>query len=220
MIANLEELSSFNRTFERYASLTGKSRPDALSHVAKTLSMSLYGLLKSKASAKGQITNERLAALRGGKGLKISDTVKKRFQLNSSVSSRMVIGKGGASGFALQRNMAEAEIKFRESHRMFTAASAMFKGPLKIKTTSRVGASVTGMASPISGQDGDSFVFDWGSSISKWAAVAATGLSKKTRQEVFSEAIKIAHDDMMKYIERKQNEIARSAARSVSRMLK
>ncbi len=208
------DIESFNRTFERYAGLTKKSRPEALSHAAKTLTMSLYRLLKAKASTKGAITQERLEALRNKKGLRISPAVGRKFQLRSSVSSRMVSGKSGESGVSLQRKLVEAELKFREGHRMFTAASTLFKGALESETLSRVGGAVTGKATPVAGgQNKDIFVFDWSGSVSKWAAAAATGLSKETRRQVFPEAIRLTRDDMMKYIERKQKEIAQSVSR-------
>jgi hypothetical protein len=67
-----EDLDLFGRTFERYAALSGKTRQEALAHTARNFKFFLFKRLGGAVAQKGQITQERLAAMKGGEGIKIS----------------------------------------------------------------------------------------------------------------------------------------------------
>ena len=181
--------------------------------------MSLYRRLKLKQKGKGEITAERLEQIES-KGLKISERAKllvgKRNQVSTSVSTRKESTSKGIGGFALQRLYVAQELRLREGHRSFTASSALFRGALEKETESKSGTSVVGQAKPVAGGiDSDSFQFNWGSGVGKWSAFAAIGLNKDTRHDAFDPALNDARLNMIQYIERKQQQAARSAASAI-----
>lgn len=229
MITVEDNISELGRTFDRYWKLTKMSRASALSHTAKSFGIILYRLLRDKTERKGQITSERLSALKSGYGLTISnrakDLVNKKWGVAAytagySSSQKSYIASFNSSSSArfgprgmVQRLLAEQELKLREGHRTFTASSALFKGDLTKQTSSVRGSAQVGLANPISGgSDSDSFVFEWGSAVSRWAGYAAVGLQKRNE---FSQAISATRQNMLSYIAGKQEEAGRAAARSL-----
>jgi hypothetical protein len=216
-----EDMASFSRTFERYWKLTSGSRMEALQHTAKNFAFILWTKLKQVSMPKGAITAERLAAMKSGEGIRISERARelvyKRYGVSQDVHSRKLLGKGG-SGIPVQALLVKQELKLRESHRMFTASAARFKGALQSKVFSYSKGKQVGVATPIpGGSEKDSFEFEWGAAVSKWSGVAAVGLNKDTRRIVFNPSLNDARKDMMAYLRRKQEEIGRRVAKTVLR---
>lgn len=227
-----EDLASFSRTFEQYWKLTSGSRMEALQHTAKNFAFLLWTRMKGAAIPKGTITRERIAAFKAGQGIKISNRARElvnkkwgveAFKAGFTKSQKAAIAANAAKftgskiglrkGFAYAL-MAQQELRLRESHRMFTASAARFKGALQAKVFSYSKGKQVGVATPIPGDaDKDSFEFEWGSQVAKWSGVAAVGLNKETRRTVFGPAMNDTRKDMLAYITRKQQEIGRRAAR-------
>ncbi len=219
MIYAKDNLDSLNTTFNEYWTMTKKSRPQALSKAARTFSFSLRRRLKERTAKMGAITSERLSVIKQ-KGIHISNRAYATLGVSTNASTSLRSGsKNGAKGiggFALQRLLVAKELQYREANRAFTEASSFFKGALDAETLAKAGASVVGSAKPIKGgTDEDSFQFNWGSQVSRWSAVAAVGLNKPTRRDVFDPALIDTRNDMRVYIERKQKENARAAARFI-----
>lgn len=205
-----ETVSRFAETFESYARLRNKTRDEVAAHVANSYSIFLYRSLKDKAEPKGSIEGKLLTHLRSGGGLRISAKAREMADKQNK--------DGSLGGFALQRVRATQEIKLRESRRMFTAGSSLFRGAKKtakgVRVFSKKGNTITGgLVVKSDGPEGTQAVFDWNSQIGKWAAVAAVGLKKDSRSSALNEALRLAHADMRVYIERKIKENGRKAAR-------
>lgn len=213
-------LEDFGATFERYWKLTNKSRGEALAHTGKNFTFFLFRRLKAEASPKGAITNERLSAIRAGDGLKISDRAKdlayKRLGVSQSVTGKRLQQNKGKGKKNVWNEVVAQELRLRESHRMFTASSARFKGKSfgKTRTFSQLNGKPLGAAKG----DEDSFVFDWGTQVGRWSGMAAAGLTSASRRQVLDPALRETEADMLKYITRKQTEAARNAARIMRRV--
>jgi hypothetical protein len=122
--------------------------------------------------------------------------------------------KSTRGGITLQALLAQQEIKLREGHRMFTASSMVFKGPMTSATFSTTKASrQLGRARPARvSSDADSFEFEWGQSVGKWSGIAAVGLNTPSRRAVMDPALDATRKDMIVYIQRKHDQAAKQAA--------
>jgi hypothetical protein len=242
-----DNLDSFGRTFEDYWKLTGKSRAEALSHAAKNFGYFARKRLMQVALPKGQITKERLAGFSAGEGLKITHRAREivykkygvRFARPSGISPASPfqgpkgskkrglskkqqaliekLNKTTGGGVTLQALLAQQELKLREGHRMFTASSMAFRGPMRSTTfsTTKAGRQL-GRGRPVkAASESDAFEFEWGTSIGKWSGVAAIGLNTPSRRAVMDPALDATRKDMIVYIERKHNEAARRAAAAI-----
>lgn len=255
-----DNFADFSATFERYWKLTRGSRADALSHTAKNYIFFAKKRLMAKAAPKGAVTKERIAALKAGEGIKISERAREIVYRKFGVQARYASGYKPApsniklgksfrfimvgsserkSGFSkkqsaqisklnsslgggnmtIQALLAEQELKLRESHRMFTASSAQFKGALDRTTFATTKASKQlGRARPMKGgEDADRFEFDWSGEIGKWSGIAAIGLTSAARRGVHDPALRETRADMLVYIARKQKEAASRAAATIRR---
>lgn len=218
-------IGDLGRTFETYWKLSRLSRTDALSKLGRNFSFAASRRLKTIQIGKGEITQERIAALKAGGGLKISqrakDLVAKRYgkKKQDAEHARLALVTGSAelAGRALE---AAQELRLRESHRAFTTSSVRFRGDLKAMTYAKTRYGQTlGQAKPVSrGMESDEFHFIWGSSISKWSGMATTGLTKAKAKVQLNAALKDTRADMLVYIDRKHKEAARAAARTISRL--
>lgn len=242
MLIAQDNLSDFSATFERYWKLTSKTRLEALAHVGKSYSIEIYRRLKTLAHPRGEIFAEVLADIHGG--LKISDrareiyaglkeqasaeTGRKRFSgarkqairrlggvVAPDASGRdvRVAGKGGLRG-----QLQVVELRLRDARRMFAAAAVLFKG--KPESNAPVfsvsnGGKLTGRRQLVEQTENGAVVFEWDKSIGKWSAVAARSLTSPRCRHVFGAALMAVRQDNLRYIQRKQDEAARAAARTI-----
>jgi hypothetical protein len=141
----------------------------------------------------------------------------------SKILAHLSKGATGERG-AYQALFVEQELKLRERHRVFTAASTLFNKAGEIRQSySYRGKVKLGSASEIGKDSGfsldsdDSFEFRWGSNINKDSSMAAGVLKNVSKATTaFSDGILELRKDMIAYINRKHIEASRSAARKVS----
>ena len=245
MITIEENLRSANETFDRYWKYTRKTRGEALQKIASNVCSFSIQELKATTAKKGDITAERMAALKSGEGIKVSERAKelvgKKFGIVENGGRKWMTG-GGKRGFSkaqrarvdalnqkfrgqqtIHQLYIEKEIQLREGHRSFSESSMVFPGFRKPyaragdKTYSTTsGGERTGAAELVSTSlDAEEMRLDWGSAVGKWSKNAAAGLNSAAGKKAIARGLARTRSDMLTYIARKQNEAARAAARMV-----
>lgn len=221
MITARENLSDLNLAFERWwkESPAGRNGRDAaLAKASRKFSFFYSSDLRGRASGKGEITQERMSALKSGQGLRISDRAKelvaKRHGVSTSIATRrQQINKGRAE--SVYHAEINQELRLREGHRMFTASAGRFKGDMKATTFSYSKGRQVGRATPTALPESSATVFEWSGSVGKWAGVAATGLNNPDRQQAQSNAMISTRREMLIDIARMHDKAAQAAARSI-----
>lgn len=240
-----ENLDELVYAMDAYQSVTGKSREDVAAKAGKSFSFFYFQALKRRASKKGEITESNLAALKGGRGILVSDRAKeivaKKYGLKQVGSLSLMTGaenkkRGltksqaenieylnvmtGGGKATIQAIYVEQELKLRESHRMFSAIAAVFKGNLSSTTFSiGKGGVQTGRATPKKMAEENTMTLEWGPNVGKWSAAVGAGLLSPSRAAARDEAIAATRADMWDYVNRKKVENARKASKLLRRAL-
>lgn len=157
----------------------------------------------------------------GGRQMIMGNTAKRAKGLTKGQAAQIehMMKTAAVKGGTIQALLVDQELKLRERARHSLAAAVTFKNaglaPISY-ALSRSGRQL-GQAKHDkgAGEDQESYVFTWGSSISKQSASVTAGLSLPKSQAQIAEAVSDVRKDMLEYIKRKEQEAARNAARTL-----
>ena len=224
MITIQENVSQLNQTFDRYWRASTRTREESVAKASKNFGMFLYRRLKIIAPEKGAITAQLGARLKSKQHVKVSEYARRlvlaRFGVSQSIAGRGSVSnrkvRGHSGPVNLWAEMTKQEIRLREGHRQFTSAAALFHGDFKSKTDSKKKSSTLGTATPShTGTDGSQVAFEWSNAVSRYSAMAASGMLTEKGRNAFEAAVKDTQKDMLNYIHKKQQESGRNGARNL-----
>jgi hypothetical protein len=225
-------LAEFNHALRLYADLSRKTPEDTLKKQGGKLGFAIRERLKMLSPAKGQVRQERLAALKAGEGVRVrsrvreeilqkhgraTDIVTRRQKIvagNKAVGS-VVGGRHSGVGFRygrmnLQALMVQRELNVRESGRQFLSVTARYPKTLRDEqfAHSRYG--------PILSEAGlnankDTLTFGWDSSKSNLSGEAAGALDKPKARYAIALALRDTTADILEYTNRKIEENGKEA---------
>jgi hypothetical protein len=222
-------IDQFNWRLAQYAQLSGKSVEQALREKAARLGYVLSQELRNLMPKKGEVTQERLDALKDGEGVHVRKSVLEkmsqiydieRFEATRYGQANLFRRKGrgkyrgsvmvGGKRLNLQALAVKRELGVRESGRGFMGRSSRFAQTRLLSDTdkalSRFGP-VLAKAGLETTNDGGVARLRWGG-FSDLSNEAVQGLSRPRGQTAISTAVRLITADMLVYIKRKQGENA------------
>lgn len=223
-------LDEFNVALTRYAAISSKGVAEAIAKKGADFGFRLAKNLRELAPEKGSVRAERLAAIKAGGGIKIRDKIRERTMTRYGVSQtldtrKLRMGKKlsatkrvGGKLLNLQALMVRAELNTRESGRGFSSYGSRFKslsqqlaadrwGEKRVQILDRYNRFVSACGFRNRPEE-TSLLFSWGGNES--SNKLAKSLQKPRQQRAIADALDATRDDIMVYLNRKQNE-ARAA---------
>jgi hypothetical protein len=219
-------LDAFNRALGDYVHLSRLSTQEAVKKQGAKFAFDLSTRLQAFAPGKGAIRAERLAALRSGQGLRISDAARKRVYSTKGIVQDIKTKKFGftrgkkVSGtrrlggkrLNIQALLVKAEIGLRESGRGFLSYSSKVRSLIQkfaIKDDvdyyqqhlDRYSRFLTSVGFRTDA-DKANMTFGWGGN--KSSDKVAKALSKPRQQRAIASSLDAIRADMMAYIVQRQ----------------
>ena len=213
-------LADLNAVLPLYRELSGKSDYDILSKQGGKLGFAIYQALQATVPAKGSIRSHLTGRLAAGLAVRIRPSVIE--SVAAKVAASKAAGKYAKRGPNIKQLRVKREIGIRESGRGVLAYSIRYPKTItgSEKAISKYGTlmSQAGIKIPPSNMAGASkyMRFTW-SGISKISSRVARGLQAPRGASAISTAIKAVKEDIMKYVTRKQLEIAERAMKAAVR---
>ena len=223
------EVEHLQVALNRYAEFTRKSPGEIIPKKGGDLSYALAARLKAIAPAKGSIRTAQLAALKAGRGVKVRSRVERavaaKFGAHTAIGSdqvRFFAGKKRVKSVTevtrkgkrlnLRALMVQRELSVRESGSKFLSISARYPRRLNASQVarSRFGPAIS-EAKIIGRNNETAAVFTWEGSQGELPASAVHGLNKPKGQAAIALALRDSREDIIGWINDKNQENARKA---------